>query len=252
MAEQVDLLPTLTVALATVEARLSQITLPPPVSGIDYLITVQPGLPPLLPDWQARSDVQICAEPSAGLSANRNAGLEQAVGALLLFCDDDIRLDPAGMAAMRAAFAADPDLVLALGWRSGRRPRAYALSRFNTGRAAVPEIVIRTQTVRAADIRFDTGFGIGAPWPLGEDYIFVTDVLAAGLRGQSLPYVTGTHDGPSSGDDWRDPALMRARAQVLRRVFGRWAVPIRWVYTWRHRTRFASGICALRFALWGR
>lgn len=258
MTQPLSCLPTLTVAFSTVGPRVARIALPPPAPGIDYVVTVQDMTSASLPDWQSRDDVLVCPETSTGLSANRNAGLAQATGALLLFCDDDIRLNPEGIDALRHAFDRDPGLSVALGWRAGRLPAkgahrgVYRLTTLNTGRAAVPEIMIRTQPVRASGVMFDIGFGIGTPCPLGEDYVFVTDLLAAGLRGYSFPVVIGEHDGPSSGDNWHAPHLVASRAKVLRRVFGHWAVPIRFAYTWRHRARFASLWRALHFALCGR
>jgi glycosyltransferase involved in cell wall biosynthesis len=252
-----EALPSLTVAVATTGARVAQIALPPPAPGIDYLIHVQAMGAGPLPDALRRDDVTLRAEPGTGLSVNRNAGLAQAGGALVLFSDDDIALAPEGLAAMRAAFASDPALDLVLGWRAGQLPdtgprRArHALTRFNTGRAAVPGIVIRRASLQATGLRFDEGFGVGAPCPLGEDYIFVTDLLAAGLRGVGLPIVTGAHDGPSSGDNWHDPLLIKSRAAVLRRVFGPLTLPVRLAYAWRHRARFGSLARMLRFGLRG-
>lgn len=259
MTQAAHSLPTLTVALVTVAARLSRIALPPPMPGLDHVITVQAlADAAALPDWSGRDDVQVWREPSTGVSANRNAGLARATGDLVLFCDDDIRLDLDGITQLREAFGRDPALALALGWREGRLPaaasyhRPYRLTARNSGRAAPPEIMVRRQAVSEAGVLFDTAFGIGARHPLGEEYIFVTDLLAKGLKGCSFPVETGRHDGRSSGDDWADPDLLRARAAVLRRVFGPTTGPVRLAYTWRHRMRFHSVRAALRFALRGR
>lgn len=248
---------TLTVAIATTGPRLARIALPPPAPGIDYLITVQnmQDAPP--PDWMSREDVTLVAEAHTGLSANRNAGLARATGQLLLFSDDDIQLAPDGLNHLRRAFAEDVTLALALAWRAGHLPargarRArYKLSRFNSGRAAVPGIMVNAETIRRAGVTFDTRFGIGGPVPLGEDYIFVTDILRRGLRGVSFPVVTGAHPGPSSGDDWTDDLLIKSRAVVLHRVFGPLSGLVRLLYTWRHRRRFVSRRRALRFAVRG-
>ena len=250
-------LPSLTVAIATTGARLERIALPPAVTGIDYIVTVQDAQAGPLPDWHTRQDVAVCPETQRGLSANRNSGITQARGALLLFSDDDIRLSPQGLERLRGVFRDEVGLALVLGWRAGqlptrgRRRGTYRLTRFNSGRAAAPSIMIATEKVRASGIYFDTGFGIGSPCPLGEDYIFVTDVLDAGLRGISVPVIAGAHPGPSSGENWTDPLLIKSRATVLRRVFGHAAFPMRLLYAWRHRARFASFGRALRFAVHG-
>ncbi|MEO0601940.1 MAG: hypothetical protein AAF211_10930, partial [Myxococcota bacterium] len=50
-----------------------------------------------------RADARLVPEHSHGLSRNRMAGLAAAQGALVLFSDDDIHLDMAGIDALRAA-----------------------------------------------------------------------------------------------------------------------------------------------------
>ncbi len=256
------MLPSLTVALATTLPRLSRLgpsALPEPAPGLDVLVTVQGAGDASLPEGpaRARSDVRLLAVPGSGLSNNRNAGLAAATGDLILFSDDDIRLDDDGLGAMRAAFAADPSLDLALGWREGRRPESgrrkgvHRLTRLGAGHACAPEIVVRTAPLRASGIRFDPRFGIGSETPTGEDYIFVADLLAAGLEGRGLPVVMGRHEGPSTGDSWSDPALLRARRRVLSRAFGRWAGPAALAYALRHRRRIGAAAALLRFARGG-
>lgn len=243
----------LTVALATMSGRMDQITLPPRVEGIEYLITVQGTQAPRT--WPERSDVTVLTRPDdRGLSRNRNLGLEAASGELVLFCDDDVVLNPEGLVAMRALFSADPELALAAGWRAGRMPPGateVALSRFNSGRICAPEFVIRRPLVLQSGVRFDMDFGVGAGYPIGEDYIFVCDLLRAGLRGLSVPFVIGDHAGQSTGDEWQDDVILKARARVLRRVFGPLSLLIRPVYALKHRKRFATPARALKFGLWG-
>lgn len=275
-------LPSLTVAVATIGARMAALRLPPPRAGVDYVVCVQkmapgsapdrpapalelpaPNLPTPdrpasdwpTPDWAARADVRLIPQAGTGVSINRNAGLAAAQGDLVLFSDDDITLDMDGIDRLRGAFAEDPGLALAMGWRAGRLPRRgrraarHRLTRLNTGRACPPEIMVRRAAIAAADVRFDPDFGVGARYPLGEEYAFVADILRAGGRGLGLPVVTGAHPDISTGDDWRDPVLMAARQALLRRVFGPWAGPVRLVYAWRNRPRFAGTGAALRFAL---
>ncbi|MEO1777194.1 MAG: hypothetical protein AAFU63_00235 [Pseudomonadota bacterium] len=247
-------LPSLSIVIATTGPRSARLVLPPPAPGIDYVVCVQAQTGPV-PAWATRADARLVPEHSHGLSRNRMAGLAAAQGALVLFSDDDIHLDMAGIDALRAAFAADPSLSLALGWRTGHRPETggragpHRLTRFNTGHACVPEIMVRRADVLRAGVTFDPAFGVGAHYPLGEDYIFVTDLLRAGLKGRGFPVETGAHPHASTGDDWRDPILMQARRAMLARVFGPLHPAMRALYTIRHRRRFATRSQALRFLL---
>ena len=96
--------------------------------------------------------------------------------------------------------------------------------------------------MQAAGRRFDERFGAGAGTPafLGEEYIFVADGLAAGLRGVYLPLPVSIHPPESSGFVWEGAAAARARAAVITRVYGAAAPPMRLAFALKNRRRFAS------------
>ncbi len=247
-------LPSLTIVIATLGDQVKALVLPDAAPDLDYLVCVQQDTG-IRPEWTKRPDVRLMPLSSIGLSRNRNAGLAAAEGALVLFCDDDIQLCPSGIDQLRATFVSDETLALSIGWRKGtcptkgRRAGPYALTRFNTGHACVPAIMIRRFDIIQSGITFDPDFGVGAPYPLGEDYIFVTDILSAGFKGRGFPIEVGAHPHASSGDNWRCPDLMRARQKVLKRVFGHWHAGLRIIYALKHRRRFNSPLHALHFAL---
>jgi hypothetical protein len=242
------------VAISTLGAGLGRIRLPAPVAGLTYLILLQcpeaadPGQRSAL---EARADTRVLPLEGRGLSNSRNAALAQADQPLLLFADDDQALDPAGIMALARAFVQDPGLALAAGWRAERLPvraRFQRLTRLNSGRICAPEFMVRLAPIRTAGLQFDPEFGLGARYPVAEDYIFVCDILRAGLAGVSLPVVTGAHPHDSTGDNWSDPDLMRARQAMIRRVFGPWAPLMRLAYAIRHRRRMGGWGRAFRFA----
>ncbi|MBE1295628.1 MAG: glycosyltransferase [Rhodobacteraceae bacterium] len=243
------------VAISTLGAGLARIRLPAPRPGLTYLILLQcpeaadPGIRKVL---EERVDTRVLALEGRGLSRSRNAALAQADQPLVLFADDDQVLDPVGIMVLAQAFVQDPGLALAAGWRAERLPsraRAHRLTRLNSGRICAPEFMVRLAAIRAADLRFDTEFGLGARYPVAEDYIFVCDILRAGLAGMSLPVVTGSHPHDSTGDNWSDPDLMRARQAMISRVFGPWAPLMRLAYALKHRRRMGGVGRAVRFVL---
>ena len=247
---------TVTVAISTLGAGLARISLPQPQAGIDYLIVLQ--APEGAPGESAaalqagRGDVVIVARPERGLSNSRNAALDLARGDLVLFSDDDVTLDPTGILALSTAFSAETDLVLAVGWRAERLPKqvkASRLTRFNSGRICAPEFMVHRQRVLALGVRFDPAFGLGALHEIGEDYVFVTDILRAGGLGLTLPIALGAHPHSSTGDQWHTQALLAARRAVLDRVFGALAPLVRLAYAAKHRRKFVNYRAALSFAL---
>lgn len=243
--------PQITLAIATLGTRANDVQLPGPVEGLRYDIFVQD--PPILMPHSTRTDVCYTALPTRGLSHSRNAALTQCQTPFLVFADDDMTLDTGGVRALAAQLAADPTLDFAAGWRAGRMPQTgrragrYQLGKLNAGRVCAPELMVRLKAVRAANVTFDPQFGVGTAQPVGEDYIFVCDMLDAGLRGAAFAIVTGTHDGLSTGDNWQDAGVMAARRAVLARCFGAWAPVVRLAYVLRHRTRLGGWYAAWRF-----
>ncbi|WP_172300515.1 glycosyltransferase [Pseudoruegeria sp. HB172150] len=238
--------PRLTVAISTLGGRAGRIALPPPDPAVTYLILLQrPGEAPALPP---RPDMAVRPLAAVGLSASRNAALTLAETPFLLFGDDDVALDMSGVKRLLARLEAAPELAIVTGRRAGEVPRRAAararpLRLWNAARTATPEIMVRVAPLRARGIGFDAKFGLGGRYPLGEEYVFLADALRAGLRGRYLPVTVGRHDGPSTGADWRDPALLAARIAVMARVFGRAAPLARLVFALRNgrRLRGAPG-----------
>jgi len=236
-----------TVAISTLGQGIRRIDLPDPEPGISYLVLHQR---PEAGAGCARPDVTLRLLDSLGLSNSRNAALELAVDDLVLFADDDVGLNLEGIRQLAACFAEDPDLALAVGWRAEQFSAdavSAPLTRFNSGRVCAPEFMVRRSVIQALGVRFDPDFGLGARHGVGEDYVFVTDILRAGGKGWTWPVVTGTHPHASTGDRWDEPALLAARRAVLTRVFGRWAGPVRLAYALRHRRRFAGVTQLLQF-----
>jgi len=248
---------TVTLAVSTMGARAEALCLPAERAGVDYLVLVQAApSTDITKQFEGRRDVRVVGLDTRGLSKSRNSALAQAEGDLIVFCDDDLALDLDGIMALARAFEQDGDLAFAAGWRgrgsgarmAGRRGRTERLTLFNSGRICAPELMVRRAAFGPNGVRFDTEFGLGARHGVGEEYVFVSDALKTGLKGMSLPIITGHHDDISTGSDWDDPALMRGRQQVLSRVFGPWAWMIRPVYAWRHRRRLGSMRAVVRFA----
>ncbi len=252
--DQTDL-PSVTVAVSTMGARVNSIDLPDPRAGIDYLVLVQRPEPTCPTTLAARDDVRVVTLETIGLSNSRNAGLEMATGEMLLFADDDQDLDLDGICKLARILDHDPDLAIVLGWRRehmrdrGRSTHTYRITVLNSGRVCAPEFMVRRSAVLAAGVWFDPRFGVGAEFEIGEEFIFVADLLAAGLAGLSVPVVTGSHPDESTGDVWDDPEILRARQAVLRRVFGPWVLPVRCGYALRHRRHLGGVAAMLRFTL---
>ena len=202
-------LPELTVAVSTIGARGLQLAPErlPRADGVRFLVLVQlpvpapEGLEAHLQHLAARPDIEVRRlEGSRGAARSRNAAIAAAETPLLLFADDDQGFDPAGWQQLRQLFAARPQLdflcarlrVPEGGWRKPYGPeRIRPARRLNCLKLGTPEMALRLAPVRAAGVQFDPRFGAGGQWPAGDEFIFASDCLTAGLRGCHVPVGLG-------------------------------------------------------------
>ena len=221
--------------------------------GLDWLVLVQAaeaegGLEAHLAALAARPDVTVARLAGTGLSRSRNAALDRATGDVVLVADDDVTHPAGAFDEIRRFFRDHAEASLLVGVSLGadgaprRPPLAAPLTLWNAGRTASHELAFRAAAVRAAGVRFDENFGVGAGTSafLGEEFVFIADCLRAGLAGAHRPLPVSVHPGPSTGAGWTGPAAARARAAALGRGFGRLAPLARVAYALKNGRRFGG------------
>lgn len=227
-------MPTLTFGYSTLADRLANIQLPDLANNPDWdvLITVQSGTesmptPEQLAKIPSGERVKVLSFSGAGVTNIRNKVLENATGDYLIFADDDIGFDEKGLRQAIQEME-DSKLTLLLGQtvdETGRLRKSYPsakqkLTKFNSGKAATYEMLVNVKSVRLSSVRFDESFGAGVTEAyLGDEYIFIADLLSKGLACSFLPIVLATHPADSSGSGWGTERDRRARALIFDRVF---------------------------------
>ena len=236
--------PLLTIAYSTLAARSHHISLAGISPAVEVLVCVQGGCPPVDSDVARARTVHV---PGRGVAKSRNASIAHASGRYLLFCDDDVAVNLPGVAeGIRHLQRTGHALVLGQVMDpSGSMRKRYPLSvtpltPFNSAKAATYEMLVDLTQVRAMGVRFDTRFGAGTDLHLGDEYLFIVDLLRAGLTGDAVPMVFGTHPRESSGSRWGSVEDSHARAVALNRVFGRWAFWARLAFGLKNRAHFGD------------
>jgi hypothetical protein len=241
----------LTIAYSTLAARARNISLAGIPPEVEILVCVQNG--PLSCDGEL-SRARIIPVPGTGVAKSRNASIECARGRYLLFGDDDWEVNLPGVVegirhlertghALALGQARDPS-----GAKRKRYPqRVTPLTPFNSAKAATYEMLVDLSQVRSAGARFDMRFGAGTNLHLGDEYIFIADLLRAGLSCDAVPMVFGTHPRVSSGSRWGSPADSHARAVALNRVFGRWAFLGRTAFGLKNRANLGDWRALMTF-----
>jgi len=169
-----------------------------------------------------------------GLSKSRNRALQHAAAGIALIADDDVRHPPAAPARVAAAFAAHPraDIITFQAQTPAGAPfkKYQTRARRHTARSIMRvsswEIALRVESIRAAGLRFDERFGLGAEFPTGEENIFLIDALRRGLRLRYQPQVIAIHPAASSGADLSTAAAIEAKGAAHRRMFGAAFLPV--------------------------
>jgi glycosyltransferase involved in cell wall biosynthesis len=251
--------PLLTIGYSVLADRAPAIRLPAARADVEVLVCVQGAVDGRIPDGAPRrDDVRYEMLDSRGVTKSRNAVLDRARGRFVLFADDDIVFYDEGVRSILDELEANPDLalVLAIAVDEGgrlRKPypsRPVRLTRWNSGKAATYEIMLRRDAFARADVRFDESFGAGVdPHFLGDEYILIADAVRAGLECRFLPVVVAVHPRLSSGAGFGTRRDARARSAIFGRVFGRTAPIARLAFVLRSPRRFRSAGLSARFVV---
>ena len=162
------------------------------------------------------------------LSAARNVIIEHAGSDVLMLMDDDARMPASSVERVTRAFSRHADaaaLTFMVDWIGQGRRRPYPAREIQrtTVRAltsvASIEVAISLPTLRQTGIRFDERFGLGAPFPTGEELVLLADVLRAGGRILFVREIIASHPAQTAGAR-RDLTVTRARGALFRRLFG--------------------------------
>jgi len=154
--------------------------------------------------------VQLLHEPKASLARARNHAVRHAKGDLLVFTDDDCRLDPGYVSQLLAYDAADTGLVLRGGlvtsgeptdlpltvthpafrrWQKYKNPPRYD----NIGTFILGCNMAMRRSLAERIGLFDPDFGPGGRIGSGEDHEYVFRAYCAGITIEVVPDMTVAH-----------------------------------------------------------
>ena len=245
----------LTIGYSTLAQRASNINFPQNSEGRQLLVVVQN---PNQDELQIlNKSIDLVELSNRGVAKSRNAALSNAKGKYLIFGDDDIKFLEAGLEHLVDYFEQHPDCAIIMAQavdetgtlRKSYPAKSHPLSRFNSAKAATYEMMVRVEAIKDKGVRFDENFGAGVENYLGDEYIFITDALKAGLKGVFLPVPVAVHPKDSSGSGWGTRRDLTARAAVFSRVFGISAPLIRALFLIKSRKGNVGFVNAVRFII---
>lgn len=128
-----------------------------------------------------------------GVGLNRNNALMRATGEICLFADDDMVYIKNYTKIIKDAFLQYPNADIIVFNLKEKNPNRYIIEKphrvgyMNYLRYGTARIAIKLRSVRTAGIYFNQCFGGGTEHCHGEDNIFLSDCLKAGLKIYALP-----------------------------------------------------------------
>ncbi len=164
-----------------------------------------------------------------GLSKNRNNCLKHINGDIVYICDDDISLLYESILKVIEKFKNSDNLdVLRCQVRTfeGKpykkyNPQEYKIdSIMQLTNFSSIEMIVKSSFIKENHIFFDEDFGIGAQYQVGEDFIFIADILKKNGNIVHYPIDIVKHGEFGTGGMLSDNVIV-GRGAVFRRVFGK-------------------------------
>lgn len=162
----------------------------------------------------------------SGLSLSRNCALENSSSDICLISDDDLTYEANFDQKIVEIFEQYPKadiITFKIMKESGVEFKNYKKKPFyhnikSVMRVASVEIAFRRESI-INDLKFDERFGLGSQFPSSEENIFLTDALKKGKTILFYPLVIATHPDVSSGSNYQNPGLAKAKGAMLYRIF---------------------------------
>jgi len=160
-----------------------------------------------------------------GLSKSRNKAIENSIGDICLFADDDIVYKKDILKKIEKAFINNPEFdVITFKFENSKKnyeekPFMHNYKTIST--VSSIEIAFRRQSIINNKIRFDELFGLGAKYISGEENIFLKDCLDKKLKILFFPLTIAIHpERITTGKKWTKELLL-AKGALFYRIYGK-------------------------------
>lgn len=151
--------------------------------------------------YEEQNGIRMLSTVTRGVGVNRNLALQLSKADILLFADDDVCYYDGALEGVIKAFEQLPQAdVIFFGLdmtKNGeifekRRNKVRQVHIWNALRYGTARMAVRRSAIMEKRISFTTLFGGGCIYGSGEDSVFITDCLRAGLKAWSHDLVLGT------------------------------------------------------------
>lgn len=163
-----------------------------------------------------------------GLSKSRNRAIHLATGTHAFIADDDLVYAKDFKRKIEKAFSEFPEadiITFKIETPEGLPYKNYSNQSFEHSRTSIfkvssVEIVLKLNTIKKHQLKFDENFGLGSTFTSGEETIFLNDAMNAGLRIYYCPEALVIHPLESSGKVL-DETFFISKGALIKRLYRR-------------------------------
>ena len=195
-----------------------------------------------------RKDTIYLSLDVKGLSKNRNNCLKHIDGDIVYICDDDVCLRYEGILEVISKFKNSDNLdvlrcqVKTLEGKPYKqyKPIEYKIASLRelTNSSSI-EMTVKSSFIKDKELLFDEDFGIGTVYPIGEDFIFITDVFKKNGNIVHYPIDIVEHEEFGTGGILADNVIF-GRGAMFARVFGKLSFIINIYFAIKNRKKYKS------------
>ena len=178
---------------------------------------------------KGREDTIYVSLDVKGLSKNRNNCLKYIDGDIVYICDDDVTLLYEGILKVIEKFKnSDKIDVLRCQVKTfeGKVYKQYKPTEYKvdsliqlTNFSSI-EMTVKSSFIKENQLSFDENFGIGTQYPIGEDFIFITEIKKKNGNIVHYPMEIVEHEEFGTGAVLSYDVIV-GRGAVFRRIFGK-------------------------------
>lgn len=161
------------------------------------------------------------------LSKNRNNILQRLKSWIWVVCDEDIKLPKDFIENVSKAYEKDPGTVAITmqsntpkwGKRKIYKEEPFSHGLFSILHVSSIEISYNIKKIHELWVSFDENFGLWAQVPMGEEIIFLSDIIKKWGKVKYIPQVISIHPKESSG--WKYGKKPKRKKLFLQRIYGK-------------------------------
>jgi len=179
---------------------------------------------------------------SKGVAKNRNNGLKIRVpGSVCFLADDDIEYNYNNLRKIASILDSNQEydfITFKIKTFDGKDYKRYKNNIFKHNlktltNIGIIDVAFKEEVIEKYNLKFDERFGPGSEFPIGEDFIFMTDALKAGANIWFYPLDVVKHGEIGTGSKLKEEIIM-GRGAVFARVFGKWCYIINIIFALKH------------------